>query len=619
MKRINNRHTVIIHDLLMSALSWQLAWWARFNFDFPFPEWKVSLIALPYVVFMQAIIYWRMNLYRGIWRFASLPDLWNITRATMLGGVCITLILFIVFRLEGVPRTVLILYPVFLTFLLGGPRLGYRLWKDHTFNLKAISTENRALIIGAGRAGEMLARDMLRNGSYLPVGFIDNNPALKNSEIHGVRVLGKIERLNEIVEKHEPSIIVIAIPSATNEQMQRIVAFCEETTIPVRTLPKLTDMVPGTPSLDKLRDLSIEDLLGREKVELDWKVIQDSLVNKVVFISGGGGSIGAELCHQIAELGPECLIIFERSEFNLYKIQQQLSSSYPSLKIRGILGDICDSDKLEHTLNMYRPSVIFHAAAYKHVPLLQNQIREAVRNNIFGTVNLAKVADKYKCEKFVLISTDKAVNPVNVLGMSKRVAEMYCEYMNKVSNTRFVTVRFGNVLGSDGSVVPLFQEQINRGGPVTVTHPEVKRFFMTIRESCQLILQAGAIAKGGGIFVLDMGEPVRISYLAEQLIRLSGSTPGTDIKIEYTGLRTGEKLTEELFHDDERQEATSHEKILLARHPDIDMKLLEKNLSELKRAAEKFDEDKLKILLQKITQVAQSDNVISLTQVQSLS
>lgn len=603
----------------MSALAWQIAWWARFNFDFPFPEWKVSLIALPYVVFVQAIIYWRMSLYRGIWRFASLPDLRNIFRATMLGGVCITLILFIVFRLQGVPRTVLILYPLFLTFLLGGPRLGYRLWKDRTFNLKVISAENRALIIGAGRAGEMLARDMLRNGSYLPVGFIDNNPALKNSEIHGVRVLGKIEKLNEIVAKHVPSIIVIAIPSATNEQMQRIVAFCEQTTIPVRTIPKLTDMASGTPALDKLRVLSIEDLLGREKVELDWKVIQDSLVNKIVFVSGGGGSIGAELCHQIAELGPECLIIFERSEFNLYKIQQQLAASHPSLESRGILGDVCDSDKLEHTLNTYGPHVIFHAAAYKHVPLLQNQIREAVRNNIFGTVNLARAADKYRCEKFVLISTDKAVNPVNVLGMSKRVAEMYCEHMDKVSTTCFVTVRFGNVLESDGSVVPLFQQQINRGGPVTVTHPEVTRFFMTIRESCQLILQVAAMAGGGEIFVLDMGEPVNISYLAEQLIRLSGATPGTDVKIEYTGLRAGEKLTEELFHDDEQQEKTTREKILLAKHPEINWVYLNGKLNELEQASIQFDEDRLSKLLKEISSAAhkeegKTDNVRSLIQ-----
>jgi FlaA1/EpsC-like NDP-sugar epimerase len=612
IKKINNRHTVIIHDLLMSAFAWQIAWWARFNFDFPFPEWKVSLITLPYVVIVQAIIFWRMNLYRGIWRFASLPDLSNISRASMLGGVCITLILFILFRLDGVPRSVLILYPVFLTFLLGGPRLGYRLWKDKTFNLKAITNEHRALIIGAGRAGEMLARDMLRSGSYLPVGFIDNNPALSNSEIHGIRVLGTIERLSEIVGKYAPSIIVIAIPSATNEQMQRIVGFCEETTIPVRTLPKLTDMASGTPSLDKLRDLSIEDLLGREKVELDWKVIQDGLINKIVFVSGGGGSIGAELCQQIAELGPKSLIIFERSEFNLYKIQQQLALSYPSLNIRGILGDICDGDKLEHTLKLYRPNVVFHAAAYKHVPILQNQVREAVNNNIFGTVKLANAADKYQCEKFILISTDKAVNPVNVLGLTKRVAEMFCEYMNKGSDCCYVTVRFGNVLGSDGSVVPLFQDQIKRGGPVTVTHPQVKRFFMTIRESCQLILQASTMAKGGEIFVLDMGEPVKISYLAEQLIRLSGVIPGKDIKIEYTGLRPGEKLNEELFHDDERQEGTSNEKILLARHPEINIKHLIQSLEELTHASKVFDEEKLIGILEKIMPGDLSDNVVPL-------
>ncbi|MFQ5661435.1 MAG: polysaccharide biosynthesis protein [Gammaproteobacteria bacterium] len=610
MGRINNRNTVIIHDVVMTFLAWQLAWWARFNFAFPFPEWQISLYTLPYVLFIQGAIYWRFNLYRGLWRFASLPDLWTILRAAMLGGLCITLVLFILFRLEGVPRSILILYPLFLVFLLGGPRLAYRLRKDHAFSLKTVSHSNLAFIIGAGRAGEMLAREMLREGSILPIGFVDDNPRLKNSEIHGIRVLGTIDGLNGLVKKYAPTIIVIAIPSASNEQMQRIAGYCEETGIPVRTLPNLADMISKHPSLDELRELSIEDLLGREKVELDWKLIHEGVVNQRVLVSGGGGSIGSELCRQIADLGPAQLIIYERSEFNLYKIQKQLLKSYSALKITGILGDVCDREKTEHTMQQCRPDIIFHAAAYKHVPILENQGCEAVRNNLFGTISIANAAEKCGCQKFVLISTDKAVNPVNVLGESKRVAELFCGNKNGSSRTRFITVRFGNVLGSDGSVVPLFQEQIKNGGPVTVTHPQVSRYFMTIREACQLILQAGIMGEGGEIFVLDMGSPVKIGYLAEQMIKLSGATPGNDIKIEYVGLRHGEKLSEELFHAVEQRENTSHDKILLARHPHINEEYLDQKLIELEHALSDFDEEKLRVLLKEVIQNIQLDNTI---------
>lgn len=615
MIKINRKTGIILHDFVMVVIAWQAAWWVRFNLDFPFFNWQLSLYTLPLVLLIQGLVFQRFRLYRGIWRFASLPDLWNIFRAAILGALFITLVLFIWFRLEGVPRSILVLYPVFLIFLLGGPRLGYRLWKDHSLNLRTITGKDRVLIIGAGRAGEMLVRDMLRDVQYIPVGFVDDNPELRHSEIQGIRVLGNTDELGDIVRQREIDLIVIAIPSATNSQMRRIVESCEELDIPMRTLPRLRDMVSGGAAMNDLRDVSIEDLLGRDKVDLDWHVIQQGLTNKTVLVSGGGGSIGSELCMQISQVNPASLIILERSEFNLYRIQNQLAKLYPSLKLTGLLGDLCDRDMVEHLLMQYKPDVIFHAAAYKHVPILQQQLREAVRNNILGTKNLAESASKLGCEKFVLISTDKAVNPVNILGATKRVAEMYCEWMNQKSSTRFITVRFGNVLDSDGSVVPLFREQIGEGGPVTVTHPEITRYFMTLQEAAQLILQASAMGKGGEIFVLDMGNPVKIRYLAEQMIRLSGRIPGQDVTIEFTGLRPGEKLFEELFYENENQDATSHPKILLARHSDMDWASLNQAINDLEQACLEFNDNRLQSLLDSLVPVAayqQQDNIIPL-------
>ncbi|MCI0591421.1 MAG: polysaccharide biosynthesis protein, partial [Gammaproteobacteria bacterium] len=560
--RIDRRTAVILHDLLVAACAWALGWIVRYNFAFPVPDWEINLRTLPLVVLIQGLIFWQFGLYRGVWRFASLPDLWNIFRAVALGTLSIALVLFIFTRLEGVPRSLFVLYPVFLVLLLGGPRLGYRLWKDHTLNLRTISGGTRVLIIGAGRAGEMLVREMLRDTRYLPVGMLDDEPRLVDAKIHGVPVLGTIDALPQVIRQYDIDMIVIALPSATNVEMQRIVEHCEQTSVPFRTVPRLQDMLTGVSGLTELREVSIDDLLGREKVELDWTIIQEGLSGKVVMVSGGGGSIGSELCHQIAGLGPASLVIFEKSEHNLYRIQMALSRRHPDLDLHVILGDVCDKAAVDHVLGAFKPDVIFHAAAYKHVPLLQFQVREAVRNNVLGTRILAEAASKLGCNKFVLISTDKAVNPVNILGASKRVAEIYCESMNRHSGTRFITVRFGNVLGSDGSVVPLFKEQIKAGGPVTVTHPDISRYFMTIREACQLILQAGAMGHGGEIFILDMGKPVKITYLAEQMIKLSGKVPGQDIPIEFTGLRAGEKLHEELFYADEKMEATKHEKIL---------------------------------------------------------
>jgi FlaA1/EpsC-like NDP-sugar epimerase len=612
--KISKKTQVIIHDLLMSVLAWQFSWWARFNFTFPFQDWEISLYMIPVVLFIQVLVFTRFRLYRGVWRFASIPDLWNILRASIFGALSITLFCFILFRLEGIPRSILILYPIFLMFFLGGPRLGYRVWKDHSFSINTISANKRVLIIGAGRATDMLVREIIREGIYVPVGLLDDNNHLKSSEIHGIRVLGNIDRVNEICVKHDVDIILISIPSANSLQMRAIVEKCESTGLPIRTLPGIQDMLSGTEALSKLREVSIEDLLGREKIELDWKDIQKELANKVILVTGGGGSIGSELCYQISKLGPSKLIIFERSEFNLYKVEQTLSNSL--VLIEFVLGDLCDVEKVDHVLKTYSPEIIFHAAAYKHVPILERDAREAVRNNIIGTKNIADTANKYNCERFILISTDKAVNPTNVLGATKRIAEHYIENINQTSKTSYVTVRFGNVLGSDGSVVPLFKEQINIGGPVTVTHPEVTRYFMTIREACQLILQATKMGDGGEIFVLDMGEPVTIKYLAEQMIRLSGLVPNKDISIEYSGLRPGEKMYEELFYENEVREETSHTKILLAKHSVTGLKDLNDRMNELIDAINGFDNDKLKDLMKGLAPSIdiKKDNIISINQ-----
>ena len=393
---------------------------------------------------------------------------------------------------------------------------------------------------------------------------------------------------------------MIAIPSANSRQMKRLVELAERTGLPVRTLPSIHDVLAGRAGMNELREVLIEDLLGREPVALNWNLIRSRLSGKAVLITGGGGSIGAELCRQIAQLSPGKLVVVDQSEFNLYELDLALNTVFPEIEMSFHLCNVCDEAAVRRLMQRHAPEVVFHAAAYKHVPMLESQLREAVRNNVLGTKTVAEAALAARVSQFVLISTDKAVNPVNVMGASKRVAEIICENLQQRSATRFTTVRFGNVLGSAGSVVPIFRKQIGSGGPVTVTHPEVMRYFMTLSEACQLIMQAAAMGEGGEIFVLDMGEPVKISDLAEQMIRLSGKVPGAEIEIAYTGLRAGEKLFEELFHDQEALRATKHKKILLARHRHVDSRVLKSTLAEMAEAVARYDEECLQSLLHRL-------------------
>jgi len=474
------------------------------------------------------------------------------------------------------------------------------MWKDYTSQSKSPINSKRVLVIGAGRSGEMLVRDMRREGAYIPVGFLDDNPRLHGAKVHGLTVFGPIAKVSQAVEDYQIDVIIIALPSANNTQMRRAVELCEKSKVPFRTLPRLHDLVSGKSPLSELREVAIDDLLGRNPVSLDWKNISDGLAGKVVLISGGGGSIGSELSRQVARLGPAKLIIIERCEYNLFTIENELRRKFPSIQLMSCLIDVCEQTAVNYLFSKERPDVVFHAAAFKHVPMLEQQAREAVRNNVVGTQTVALAADKYEVGIFVLVSTDKAVNPANVMGATKRTAEIFCQSLGNHSKTKFITVRFGNVLGSAGSVVPLFRAQIKAGGPVTVTHPEITRYFMTIPEASQLIIQAGVMGKGGEIFVLDMGEPIKISYLAEQMIRLSGKKPGEEIEIEYTGLRPGEKLYEELFHDQETLVETGNEKIFLAQSRSVEHKLVKQVIQELERSCEAYDNEAIKQALRKL-------------------
>ncbi len=594
------RASIVLHDIAMVMIAWLGAYWLRFNLEsVPEPYRSQAFRALPVILVVQAGAFWFFGLYRGVWRFASLPDLVRIGKAVLAGAAISAMLLFAFTRLEDVPRSIFPLYGILLGFVISGPRLVYRWYKDQRL---AIGTGSRVLIVGAGAGGEMLVRDLTRNlrKTYQPVGFADDDPKKLGTEIHGFRVFGPVSALPELVTKHAIDLIFIAIPSATSRQMRRIVEACEGTGVTFRTLPGTQDVASGRASIQTLREVSIDDLLGREPILLDWAALSAALKNKRVLVTGGGGSIGAELCRQIARVKPATLVVFENSEFNLYSIEMELRNMAPQVKLVPFLGDVTDKLAVERAMQEFEPEIVYHAAAYKHVPMLEPMVRTAVRNNIVGTRVVADAANQYGVETFVLISTDKAVNPANVMGTSKRVAEIYCQNLDRHSVTRFITVRFGNVLGSAGSVVPLFKEQIMRGGPVTVTHPEMTRFFMTIPEACQLIMQAGVMGVGGEIYVLDMGEPVRISYLAEQMIRLTGRIPGEDIAIAYTGLRPGEKLYEELFHEQEQLMGTEHEKILLARVRDVSWDAFLKTMGDIEAAVGSYDEARLLQLLHQL-------------------
>ncbi len=595
---LNLRALAIVHDLFMIVAAWITAragtLWLLGESGI---SWQQLAVEVNLILIIQGFLQWRAGLYRGVWRFASLPDLGNLVRAALLGAVAGAAVLLL---LEAAVELIVLMvwiFPILLLLLLGLPRLTYRVFKDMRLEVHRRRVTQRTLILGAGRSGRLLVPELKRRGGYDVVGFLDDSRRLRNTEIAGVPVLGPIERLPRITGEAAIDLVVIAIPSATNQQMQRVVEICERVEVEFKTLPTLKELGSSFTRFDDLKPVAIDDLLGREPVSLNWEAIRSGLTGKRVLVTGGGGSIGAELCRQIARLDPACLVVLDNSEYNLYRVDYRLKGEFRDLMVETVLGDACDSATIDNVMQRASPEVVFHAAAYKHLPMLQHQVREAFRNNVLGTRRVADASDRFGVETFVLISTDKAVNPSNVMGATKRVAELYCQFLNRISQTRFITVRFGNVLNSTGSVVPLFNEQIRRGGPVTVTHPEISRYFMTIAEAGQLILQAGVLGEGGEVFVLDMGEPVRVSYLAEQLIRLAGKEPGKDIEIVYTGLRPGEKLFEELFHAHESYAKTSHEKIFLTRSSDINLDNMVERLQRAEHAVRQYDNAQLRQIL----------------------
>jgi FlaA1/EpsC-like NDP-sugar epimerase len=554
------------HDVAAAALAWAAAFWLRFNLDIPPYFEGVLLACLPWVALVHAVVFWAMGLYRGLWRFASLPDLRRILISAGIAALAVPALLNVLRLSANVPRTAYLLAPILLVLMMGGSRLAYRAWKEGRIApLIGKPQATPVLVLGAGDAAAALLKDLASSREWRVVGVLDDEARKHGGEIHGVKVLGSIDRAAEFAERLEVGQVIIAMPGASHQARRRATDLCVDAGLEVMTVPALADIVAGRVSVSALRHVELDDLLGRDPVELDLPGLQGFIGGKTVLVTGAGGSIGAELCRQIARFAPERLVLFDLSEFALYTIEQEFRDRLPGIELVAAIGDAKNPDRVREVMRRWRPQIVFHAAAYKHVPLMEDENAfEAVRNNVLGTLAVARAAIEANADKFVLVSTDKAVNPTNVMGASKRVAELVCQALKAPGGTQFVIVRFGNVLGSAGSVVPRFREQIARGGPVTVTHPEIRRYFMSIPEAAQLVLQAGLMGKAGEIFVLDMGEPVKIADLARELIRLSGFT-GNEIQIVYTGLRPGEKLFEELLADTETTLPTPHPKLRVAK------------------------------------------------------
>ena len=589
LKYYASRWQVILFDALMVVVAWFLSYWIYFNLGtIPQKYFDHAVTMLPLVVLCHSAMSIGFAVPRGAWRFTSTHDIYPIVMS-VCGGIAVSgFVGFLLTRLEFIPRVLFLVYGVLLIGLLSSCRLLYRSY--HTPSLQG-GAGKRVLIIGGGVAGNMLVID-LKNSTpllYKAVGILDDNPRLKGSHIQGIRVLGTCSSLPQLTQGLHIEQVLIAMPSATTEEISRIVDYCLDAEISYLTLPKVQEILDGTARSRDLRPVALDDLLGRNPISLDIDLISSSLRNKNVLITGAGGSIGSELCRQVIQLGPASLILLEQNEFNLYSIAQEIDSMQCDIPLHARLGDVCDEPGIRLVFAQYEPDIVFHAAAYKHVPSLQGQVREAVRNNLVGTEVMARISCESGCKQFVLISTDKAVNPTSIMGATKRMAEILVQALNVDSEVAFITVRFGNVLGSAGSVVPLFKKQIEAGGPVTVTHPDVTRYFMTIAEACQLIMQASAIGQGSEIFVLDMGSPVSIDFLARQYIRMAGSVPGRDIEIVYTGLRPGEKLAEELFHDDEKLSETVHHQINLAESRILDRGVVMAAISSLLSKCEQSD------------------------------
>lgn len=611
-KKSKNNVLFMIYDIVVITFSLYFALLLKFDFK---PDarylslFRVTIIPLIIIMLLFNMLF---NLYNNLWKYASIEELLSIIYSVTLSNIVFLVLIYVLSHLKYInniyyrfPYTVHVMLWMLCVILCGGGRFIYRIvYENKEMNTIQDSEKSiNLLIIGAGDAAALLIKEIKRNSklNYKIVGLIDDNVNKIGKHINGIQIVGNRDQIIEICNERGVEEIIIAIPSASTNSKKQIINICKNTDCTLKILPGISEMIDDKVKLDRVRNVNIEDLLGREEVKLDDSNIKKYINNKVVMVTGGGGSIGSELCRQIAKFKPEKLLILDIYENSVYTLQRELDFSFPELDKEVIIASIRDFNRLHEVFDKYRPEVVFHAAAHKHVPLMEENPREAIKNNIFGTYKLLKCCDEFNVKKFVQISTDKAVNPTNIMGATKRFCEIMVQAFDKVSKTEFVAVRFGNVLGSNGSVIPLFKKQIEHGGPLTVTHPDITRYFMTIPEAAQLVIQAGAMAKGGEIFVLDMGQPVKIVDLAKDLITLSGLTPDVDIKIKYTGLRPGEKLYEELLMSEVALTSTEHDKIMIEKPKDIEMSFVENSISELKDAIGKGkDDDEIFNLVQKI-------------------
>ncbi|MFZ2950302.1 MAG: nucleoside-diphosphate sugar epimerase/dehydratase [Desulfuromonadaceae bacterium] len=595
------RLIVFLSDTLLIGLSLCLAFLLRFDFTIPPPQLDLFWECLLVVMIVKPLVFVVTGFYNSLWRYASVQDAVEILKGVTLSSVLAVSAVFFLRQFTPIPRSIFVLDWVLLFALLAASRLLWRIWRE-TYVVSRSCDGPRTLIVGAGEAGSLLLKEIRRqpHAAYSVCGFIDDDPEKKGMKLHGIPVLGGAKQLKALIIANEIEDVIIAMPSADGKTLRDIMDSCKNANVTFKTLPSIGELIDGTLTVSQIKNVEIEDLLGREPVVLDHELIGGYLSGKRVLVSGAGGSIGSEICRQVALFGPAKLILLEHAETPLYEIEKELLARFPEVRIMPLIADVRDRNRIKLVFEEYAPEVVFHAAAYKHVPMMEYNPAQAVLNNVFGSRNIADAAHHSKTRNLVMISTDKAVNPTNVMGATKRAAEIYIQALSRISSTRFTTVRFGNVLGSNGSVIPLFKQQIAKGGPVTVTDKRVIRYFMTIPEATQLVLQAGSMGNGGEILVLDMGDPVRIIDLAEELIRLSGLTPYEDIDIVVTGLRPGEKLFEELLIEGEGVLPTAHKKIKVLEPVLIELQPIRDKLEELYEAARSNSVDELMDSLKKL-------------------
>ncbi len=567
---------IVLFDFFTAALAWTLGFALRFNFEWPTGYGLKFSVSLAILLGVHAAACRWAGLYRGMWVFASLPDLKRVLKAVGVSSLAVLAMLAVDRTLPGIPRSMALLYPLLLLTIMGGGRAAWRMWKEHRLYGDLRASGKPVVVVGAGTGGAMLVRELERSPDWRVVALVDDDPAKRGLELYGCAVAGAIDDLPDVLKEFKAQHVILAMPSAAGDALSRAADLAVRAGAHTFTVPGLEDLMSGKVAINVMRPVEIEDLLGREPVSIQTEDVRRMVEGKTVLVTGAGGSIGSELCRQLVKFAPSRLVLVESGEFVLYSIEQNLSELAPGAAITPVIADVKDAQRIDEVFSNWRPQIVFHAAAYKHVPLMEvDNAWQAVRNNVLGTMRVAQVSLRHGAERFVLVSTDKAVNPTNVMGATKRLAEMVCEALQEPAGaTQFEMVRFGNVLGSTGSVIPKFQEQIARGGPVTVTHPDINRFFMSIPEAAQLVLQAASMGRGGEVFVMDMGEPVKIVDLARNMIRLSGYAED-EIRIEFTGLRPGEKLYEELLADAEQTRDTPHPKLRIARSRPVEAGFLE--------------------------------------------